>query len=217
MIVVLYFYRSILLFVFFLGAYPTYIQSSKASLTNHHTFHPSWWDALRCNFHTVQAGSLYRCKQLSPHRLDSLLKKLGIKTIINLRGSHPHKRWWIDERTVAQKHKVRFYNIPMCAKTASDKKHLLKLLSIYKKAPRPILIHCHHGADRTGEAAALWKLEQEKTTKEIALQQLSWRYWHIASRFPLKRRLINQWQGIRWLKHRYKPETIAIEKPNFIE
>jgi len=159
------------------------------------------------NFHSVQTGFLYRSAQLSPKFLEKMIKKLGIKTIINLRGRNEHMRWWRKEQALAKKLGVTFYNIPMAAAHLPKKQNILILLNIYQKAKTPILIHCYSGADRTGEAAALWILEYQKLGKKEALKQLSFKYWHLQFKYPAKRRFINLWRGRQWLIHEYNPAT----------
>ncbi|MFA6526901.1 MAG: tyrosine-protein phosphatase [Candidatus Babeliales bacterium] len=166
----------------------------------------SWIKKLFDNFHSVQSGVIYRCSQLSHQRLKRYVHRIGIKTIINLRGENQSMQWWQEERDLAQECSLHFYNIPMCARTLPSKENLLKLLSIYETAPRPILLHCYSGADRTGEAAALWVIEQQKQSKEIALKHLSFRYGHIKSRRPAKHFFINLWQDKEWLMQRYNPK-----------
>jgi len=148
------------------------------------------------NFHTVQRGKLYRSKQLSPKHLDSYIQKLEIKTIINLRGENTDKKWWQQEKTIANKHHVRFFNIPMSAKAKPSLQNLKKLLTIYKKAPKPILIHCHSGVDRTGEAAALWSLTQQNKNKRSALKHLSIKYGYFKWHHPQKKKFIKQFENI---------------------
>lgn len=161
------------------------------------------------NFHVVQPGVLYRSAQLSPQFLEAMIRKHNIKTIINLRGNNEHKRWWQKEKKLAEKLGISLYNIRMTATYLPSKQNLLTLLKIYQQAPRPILIHCYSGADRTGEAAALWVLDQQKKDKKTALKQLSLRYGHVEWMHPAKRFFINLWQGRQWLisdydRHQYK-------------
>jgi protein tyrosine/serine phosphatase len=87
----------------------------------------------------------------------------------------------------------------MSAHRIPEKKDLNFLFNLYKnkkKAPRPILIHCRGGADRTGEAAALWVITQQKKSKKIALKQLSLKYGHIRYKAPLKRRFVKLFTNI---------------------
>lgn len=53
-----------------------------------------------------------------------------------------------------------------------------KVISLINRPPKPILIHCMAGADRTGLIAAVWKLRQQKETSQKAYKQLSIYYGH---------------------------------------
>jgi protein tyrosine/serine phosphatase len=160
------------------------------------------------NFHAVEAGALYRSSQLKPNRLKKYIKKLGIKTIINLRGINPTRHWWQREKRLAKEFGIKFYNIPFNAGTFSSKKNLYKLLYLYEHAPKPILIHCRDGADRSGEAAALWILEHQGKGKKEALKHLSIKYGYVKFYRPAKYSLIKMWQGKKWLAKNYNPERL---------
>ncbi len=181
--------------------------NTRRTLTTPKPIHITSLEKALNNFHTVQPGVLYRSAQLSPHFLESMIKKYDIKTIINLRGCNENKRWWQKEKKLSERLGVMLYNIPMSAAHLPDKNNLLSLLQIYQSAPRPILIHCYSGADRTGEAAALWVLEQQKKDLKIALKQLSLRYGHMQPVCPAKRFFIKRWKGRQWLINDYNPKS----------
>jgi protein tyrosine/serine phosphatase len=155
------------------------------------------------NFYEVEPGKLYRSQQLSAQDLETCVKTYDIKTVINLRGSNPGKRWWIEEKRVLEKNNVTFFNISMNAEQLSTKENLLSLLTIYDTAELPMLVHCKAGADRIGEAVALWLLEKQRKTKEEALKALSIDYGHNTVGFPAKRFLIEVWKGREWLEKEY--------------
>ncbi len=155
------------------------------------------------NFHCVEKGKLYRSAQMSHKTLRWYIKKYGIKTVINLRGIHPGKRWWRLERFTVLNGGAHYFNISMHAGQLTKKEDLKKLLSIYQSAKGPILIHCQGGADRTGEASALWRIEMQRKSKKRALKQLSMHYNHIKSWYPAKRFLIKEWRGQKWLENSY--------------
>lgn len=158
------------------------------------------------NFYTVQKNKLYRSAQLSPDRLEHYIRKYRIKTIINLRGEHLDQDWWQAEAAVAQRNGIQLFNIAMSANELTPKWKLLKLLEIYDAAPTPILIHCLHGKDRTGEAAAIWVCEKMNGGNRKALRQLLLvPYQHIQARYPAKRFLIRIWNGRDWLMNEYDP------------
>jgi len=159
------------------------------------------------NFSVVQTGALYRSAQLSAHRLNDYIQNYGIKTIINLRGKHPEQRWWQKEQAVAKRNNVNLLNIPTSAKTMTSKKNICAILDAFDHAPRPILVHCQAGIDRTGEVAALWVLDQQKKSKTEARKQLS--LWHGHIRHPKKDLLIKIWRGREWFYHEYDPQRYA--------
>ena len=100
----------------------------------------------------------------------------------------------------------------MSAGRLPHREDLLKLLDIFETAPRPILIHCHGGADRTGEASAIYKLEYMAKTKKQALRQLTLWYMHLKPRFPAKRYFIKDlYQGKDWVKSDYKTWPVELK------
>lgn len=157
--------------------------------------HIGWFKKLCDNFHTVERDVFYRSGQLRPNRLAKYIKKYGIKTVINLRGENKTCDWWISERDVASKLEVNFYNLRFSARANESKENLKKLLHIYKTAPKPILVHCLSGADRTGEAAALWIIEQQHKDKKFALRQLSIKYGYLKFKHPKKYFLVKHWNS----------------------
>lgn len=161
------------------------------------------WERLFDNFHIVQPGLLYRSAQLSYRKLMHYIKKFKIKTIINLRGKNKHTEWWQQEKKCAQKFDIQFFNIASSALRPSTKHEICQLLALYDHAPKPILIHCYSGSDRTGEAAAIWILDKQNKNKKQALKQLSWWYGHLKTRRPYKSQFIKAWQGRDWLTHSY--------------
>lgn len=157
------------------------------------------------NFFAVQRAHCYRSRQLSAARFEHYIRLFDIKTIINLRGVESRPKWWQDEVNICRKYNVHHYNIPMDSRFMTPKKQLLELLYLYDNAPRPILIHCKSGADRTGEAAAIWVMDQMQLSKEEASHQLSIEFGHSAGRFPAKDFLIKIWRGRKWLMEEYNP------------
>ena len=150
------------------------------------------WD----NFRHVQRNALYRSGQLSSRRLKHYVKKYGIKSIINLRGINKNKKWWQTEKRVTQECGVKFYNVAMNARELTPPKKIKKLLRWYKTAPRPILVHCKTGTDRSGEAAAIWKFKKQRKGVKKALKHLSLWYGHLSLRYPKKHFLIKNWKRL---------------------
>lgn len=158
-----------------------------------------------CNFHEVDRGQLYRSPQLDKEQFQEAIDKLGVKTIINLRGDSD-KAWYKDEVLVAKKNGVLLIDIGMSARRLPHREDLIKLLDAFRNAPRPILIHCKAGVDRTGEASALYQMIYMGKSKEEALEMLSPKFAHFEKFKPAKRYFIRDvWQGEDWARRDYDP------------
>ena len=154
------------------------------------------------NFYEVDKGKFYRSQQLKADVLAHYIRQYGIKTVINLRGDN-NSPWIQAEKNAVSGSGAVFYSLALSAVQYTKKEDLLELLRIYKEAPKPILVHCIGGADRTGEASALWVLEMQKRPKAEALKQLSLVYGHRQHACPAKDYLIAHWQGEEWLRNEY--------------
>ena len=49
---------------------------------------------------------------------------------------------------------------------------VIEALKIMRKAKKPILIHCKHGADRTGVMCAMYRIIEQGWSKQEALDEL---------------------------------------------
>jgi len=140
---------------------------------------------------------LYRSAQLSPKRFKNLILRKKIKTVINFRGANK------EEEDICSALKIKYISIPMSSGQLPNPKNLAKLVDSFRLGERPIYIHCLGGADRTGEAAAIYKLMEGKSKKE-ALRQLTPYYLHFPFVKPAKRFFIEiLWQGESWAKNKY--------------
>jgi len=151
---------------------------------------PNNYENLLDNFYEIEKDTFYRSKQLYHKRLNYYLKRFKIKTVINLRGINSDKKWWQKEREVIEKNNAKMYNIAMSARRFPTEEEIDQLLFLYKNSEKPILIHCYAGADRTGEAAAIWVLSQQHKSKKEAMRQLSHKFGHIQFFYPKKRQFI---------------------------
>lgn len=158
------------------------------------------------NFHKVD-NCFYRSAQLSGKELKYVIRRYKIKTIINLRGENRQASWWKTENRIAKAHNIKFYNIQMKTNKLPHPSNLKKYLDAIEKAPHPILVHCRRGADRTGEAAAIWLLVKRRKSKKEALKQLSIKYQHFKANKPAKRFLIRMWRGRHWALNDYNPRA----------
>jgi protein tyrosine/serine phosphatase len=131
------------------------------------------------NFHPITYGEAYRSAQLDRDEFEYYIKKYNIKSIVNLRGRHPDAPWYNKEIKVSIKHNIKHYDIALSSSSKPVEKDIRKLMEIFKNAPRPVLIHCLAGADRTGLASAMWEVIVDKKLKTEAEKQLSIFFGHL--------------------------------------
>lgn len=107
------------------------------------------------NFHEVVEERIYRSAQLSEYKLQRIIAKKKLKTIINLRGKDEGKKWYTKEKKISQDNSIQYYSFRFVAHSLPNCTQLDVLIEALKAAPRPLLLHCKGGADRTGLASAL--------------------------------------------------------------
>ncbi|MBE0704670.1 MAG: tyrosine-protein phosphatase [Alphaproteobacteria bacterium] len=130
------------------------------------------------NVHVVEPGVLYRSAQLNGQKLADVMDAYGIKSVINLRGANSGSWWYDNEVAVTTAHGASHADVRMSALQDPADATIAKLMETMRTAPRPILIHCQSGSDRTGLAAALFERFVERRPADIAAHQISFRYGH---------------------------------------
>ncbi|MDZ5697324.1 dual specificity protein phosphatase family protein [Chelativorans sp. M5D2P16] len=139
------------------------------------------------NFHTVIAGELYRSAQPSAHAIAEYRERYGIRTIVNLRGESD-SAWYTDEMSTAARLGITHIDFPMSASRQVSLEQADALVATLRNAPKPILIHCKAGADRTGLAIVIYLQQLAGVDEEAAEWQLSPLFGHV---------------GIPWLSPTY--------------
>ncbi|MGY5805935.1 dual specificity protein phosphatase family protein [Rhizobium sp. LEGMi12c] len=135
------------------------------------------------NFHPVIAGELYRSSQPSATNIAEFQKQYGIKTIINLRGDNSGHHWYDKEVAEAKELNINHIDFHMSSGRELTQAQAAQLVEIMRDAPKPILIHCQAGADRTGLASALYLAAIAKTNEATAEGQMSIIYGHLPFSF----------------------------------
>lgn len=131
------------------------------------------------NFHTVIPGTLYRAAQITPERLSDYKTQYGVRTIINLRGATPGSAWYDAELKASYELGISHLDFRMSASRLLSRQRAAELIALMRSAPKPLLIHCRAGADRTGLASALYLAAIAGAQEEAAERQLSVRFGHI--------------------------------------
>ena len=168
------------------------------------------------NLHPVAEG-VWRSNQPGRNRYGQF-EALGLKTIINLRGQQNFASVRF-EQEACDRLGITLHHLSLKARKLATGAEYVALLELMQRAPKPLLIHCKSGADRTGLAAALYLIDRQIVPLEAARRQLSFRYlhWKIAEAGVLDalleayaRDIRDQPQPIReWLLTRYDRHAIA--------
>ena len=138
-----------------------------------HAFLRTWWK----NIDQVGPG-VWRSNQPSVADLERLAS-MGLKTVVNLRGA-VQQSFYLFEAEACARLGLTLIDLNLSARQAPPRKRLLKLLDIFDSAEQPLLIHCKSGADRTGLAAAIWRIEKMgESALKAGAEELSLRHIHL--------------------------------------
>lgn len=132
-----------------------------------------WFGYLRIygNFHKVDKN-VYRSAQLYFYNMPYFLNKYHIKSILNLRDIDKNSFWYKYEIKFSKNNNIKHINFPISANKRLSINKMKKLLNIIQNSPKPILIHCFSGADRTSLAVALYLYNQKSKKPEKAFSIL---------------------------------------------
>jgi protein tyrosine/serine phosphatase len=131
------------------------------------------------NFHIVSPGLVYRSAQMNAGALAAVIPEYGIKSILNLRGAGEGKDWYDAETNTAREFGVQHYDFALSATRELTNEEMDQILDTMRSAPKPILIHCKSGSDRTGLIGALYLYGLEGQPAQSARTQLAVFYGHI--------------------------------------
>lgn len=109
------------------------------------------------NLHAVVAGQIYRSAQPSEADIDRWVRELGLRSVVNLRGAKgkEDRRWLADERSASSRNGIEHVSLRMSSDDIPPAQTLRELVRILDTAPRPLLLHCRAGAERSSLASAV--------------------------------------------------------------
>jgi hypothetical protein len=112
------------------------------------------------NVRRVDDG-VYRSAQPYGGHVDRLIGGFGLRALINLRGANPGTHWYENERRICDERGVQVIDLPFNSKRLPDKEKLVEVLDRMQFAPKPLLVKCSGGADRTSFVSGLYVLQSE--------------------------------------------------------
>lgn len=164
-------------------------------------------------------SGVWRSNQPSPWRIHQLAKR-GFHSVISLRGSSADGPWLLEQHACSRSG-LELYSLRLKSRRAPSREQLRELIQLLQHTPRPLLVHCKSGADRSGLAAAVSLLLSDEPDFERARAQLSWRYLHSRSaRSGILDALIDRYASDYsqepvsfkcWVEHCYDPQRLQEE------
>jgi len=139
------------------------------------------WAADPAGVHNFQqvGDHVYRGAQPTARGLENL-QKMGVRTIIDLRGE-AHRADL--EKSVVERAGMRYVHIPLSGYRAPTDAEMAKVFAAMNDSSGwPVFIHCRRGADRTGTVIACYRIAHDhwnsrKALEEAKLRKMSWTEW----------------------------------------
>ena len=116
------------------------------------------------NLHRI-TPTLYRSAQPARNGFPAI-EALGIKTVLSLRANHR-------DEPLARGTGLRLLRVPINTWNIQESDVATALRLLRRSAGEaPVLLHCQHGADRTGLISGLYRILYEGWTKEAAIAEM---------------------------------------------
>ncbi len=132
------------------------------------------------NFHWIVPGEAARSAQAYAGFLGPFLTRHGIRAVINLRGPNPRYGWWRYETRVSAERGAAHLDVMLDSRSLPTRAMLGRLFDAFDTAPRPFLVKCSGGQDRTSLAAALYLVHRGGWAARATAQAqfARWPYLH---------------------------------------
>jgi len=121
------------------------------------------------NLYRIEDG-LYRAAQPTAAGFTELAA-LGVHGVLDVAGG-------AGDEPLVHSDAIRLFHVPMSAWGLHDDLVLRALRIMADPANRPLLIHCQHGADRTGALVALYRVVVQGWNKADAIREMNQGGYH---------------------------------------
>ena len=141
------------------------------------------------NFHIVDNG-IWRSAQPSIESI-AVMKRHGLKTIVNLRGSEENHLW---ESRICDSLGIQYFHLPMDGREVPDTAEIKKILRVIENQQnQPLMYHCLGGKDRTGIVTAIYRLKNSDIGfEEVHTEMLM--YGYNEEEFPHLAEFAKRWR-----------------------
>lgn len=130
------------------------------------------------NLHAVIDGQVYRSAQPAPDQLRHWTETYGLRSLVNLKGGDAPDRDSHDTIAAAREAGLDVGYVRLSARRLPSPAEVERLIDRLDHAPRPVLLHCQGGTDRSGLAAAVALLLAGRSI-DAAADQFSLAYGYL--------------------------------------
>ena len=179
------------------------------------------------NFHWVVPGDCARAAQAWAGGVGPFLERRGIKALINLRGRNDDLSWWKKETGAAEARGIAHLDAMLDSRKLPTQSMLMRLIEAFDSAPRPFVLKCSGGQDRTSFAAALYLIHRDGWAAMVRAraQYARFPYLHFPKKHQRWLRLFLDFasedsHGVpiaQWVREHYSPERLKqwLDKKGF--
>ena len=144
--------------------------------------------------HTIGGSDSWRAPQPTAGEL-RVAAAQGVNTVLCLRKARPGRPWYEEELATCRDLGLNFRTLDWSA-LKSDPEQIARLIQALQELPPPYLIHCKHGVDRSGLAAAVFRVVALGHKKHDAGTELSLLNGHLS--FLATGAMDEAWRNFRW-------------------
>lgn len=138
--------------------------------------------SLFANTHIVTAGFIRSGQPCALWLWRRLFADHAFATVVNLRGPNKRHQWYQNEIAVCAENGCRHHDLLFSSRRLPSRELLVQFLDLIENEPRPILVKCAGGAERTGLASALWLMNHGVDVAQARRQLRLLPYLHWAKR-----------------------------------
>lgn len=97
---------------------------------------------------------------------------LGIKSVVSLEEYHAADGASDAERRLAETHGMAFAWVPMSGSAKPELAQIEAALAQIEGLPKPVLVHCRYGHDRTGIVVGAYRITHDGWTADAAIKEM---------------------------------------------
>ncbi len=132
---------------------------------------------LGMNLREVSPGQCFRSAQLQGDAFKTVIAEKNLKSVVNLRGERKNSAWYSGELELCKTAGLTHVDIDIGLGELPTPQAIQKLVETLESVPRPVLLHCRAGADRSSLGAVFYvHLVEGKPLEQAEAEQMTWRY-----------------------------------------